>query len=170
MVVCERVARLVEDCNKYATRIYALPSKKKPSSPKIWIPPPDDFVKVNCDASLKDSGWVGLIRNKDGEVLFAGTRRCRGSWPPEIAECKAVLFGIKLASRYGFKKVIIVSESQIIISRLSKAVTYFTDLDSILEDVLSICSSFYYVNWSHVRRDGNAVAHYLASLVPFGCE
>ncbi|XP_021769835.1 uncharacterized protein LOC110734081 [Chenopodium quinoa] len=134
---------------------------------------PPDFIKINCDASLRDEGWVGVgavARNDRGEVLFAGTRRSRGCWPPEIAEGKAILFGLKLARRYGLKHVIVESDSQVTINRLSKAVTYFSDFDSVLDDIMFVSKFLDFVSWSHVRRDGNVIAHYLARLVPFGSE
>lgn len=102
--------------------------------------PPEDFIKVHCDASLKDEGWIGL--GVAGEVLFAVVRCSRGYWSAEIAECKAVLLGVKFARRYGYKRVIIKSDSQVIVSRLSKAATFLSDLDSILNDVLFLSFDF----------------------------
>ena len=49
--------------------------------------------------------------------------------------------------------------------RLSKAAIFFSDLDAILGDILSMCNAF-----SHVKRDENTVAHNLARVVPFGVE
>ena len=54
--------------------------------------------------------------------------------------------------------------------RLTKETIYFSDLDNILGDVLSLCSVFDSVKFIHVKRDGNAVAHNLARVVPFGVE
>lgn len=42
--------------------------------------------------------------------VLLGTRRIRGCWSQEIAECKAVqpvLLGVKLAKRYGVDKMIV---------------------------------------------------------------
>ncbi|XP_021724730.1 uncharacterized protein LOC110692046, partial [Chenopodium quinoa] len=164
--------RLVEDCGKYAAKVYGVVSKSKCNSPKKWLPPPD-FVKINCDACLKTNGWIGLgvaARNTAREVLFARVRRVRSYWPPDIAECRALLFGVKLARRFGYKKVIFESDCQHVSTRLSKAATYFTDIDLVLDDIFYLCSSFDFVTWSHVKRDGNFVARHLASLVLFGVE
>ncbi|XP_021741915.1 uncharacterized protein LOC110708114 [Chenopodium quinoa] len=137
------------------------------------IPTPADFVKINCDVCLKTDGWIGLrvaARNVAGEVPFAGVRQVRGFWPPEVAECRALLFGVKLALKYGYKKVILESDCQHIITRLSKASTFLTDLDSVFNDIFSICSSFDYVHWSYVKRDESFIAHHLASVVLFSSE
>lgn len=33
-----------------------------------------------------------------------------------------------------------------------------------------MCRKFDSLGWSHVKRDGNFMAHHLAKLVPFGVE
>lgn len=33
-----------------------------------------------------------------------------------------------------------------------------------------MCRKFDSLSWSHVKRDGNFVAHHLAKLVPFGVD
>ena len=47
---------------------------------------------------------------------------------------------------------------------------YLSDLDVILSEIFSASLSFHSIRWSHVKRDGNFVAHHLAKLVPFGTE
>lgn len=172
-LVRDTVTRLVEDHGKYSKRIYGAVRKSAGRSARVWSAPPEGFIKVNCDASLSVNGWSGLgavARDSDGAVLFAATRRTRGECPPELAEGRAVLVVVKLARKYGLRKVIIEGDCQGLMSRLSKASTYFSDLDSILDDVFYFSSSFDYVSWSHVRRDGNYVAHHLARLMSFGFE
>ncbi|KAK1364986.1 hypothetical protein POM88_040547 [Heracleum sosnowskyi] len=78
---------------------------------------------------------------------------------------------IKLARKYGVKKVILESDCEVVvITRLTNTSTYFADLDSLLKDVLAISSSFECICWSHVKRNANFVAHHLASFVLFGVE
>lgn len=76
----------------------------------------------------------------------------------------------KLGKRYKIEDAVLESDCQLLINRLSKGLIYLTDLDSVLGDILSICTSFKSVSWSHVRRDGNCVAHNLARIIPFGIE
>ncbi|XP_021757322.1 uncharacterized protein LOC110722354 [Chenopodium quinoa] len=171
--VLRRMTNLVEDYDKYATRIYCCKTPKAPKSPKIWKPPPQGCVKVNCDVALNVEGWVGLgvvARNHQGEVLFAGVKRYKAFWSPELAECKAVVYAVTLAKQQGFKHIILESNNSSIISRLSKASTYLSDLDSLLDDVLDTCSFFDFISWSHVKREGNFVAHHLARNIPYGVE
>ena len=62
------------------------------------------------------------------------------------------------------------SDSLVATKRLTKAAIFFSDLDAILGDILSMCNAFSSVSFSHIRRDGNSVAHNLARVVPFGVE
>ncbi|XP_021735118.1 uncharacterized protein LOC110701798 [Chenopodium quinoa] len=172
-VVLMRMANLVEDYDKYAKRIYGCKAPKAPKSPKVWKPPPQGCVKVNCDATLNIEGWVGLgviAQNHKGEVLFAGVKRYKAFWSPKLAECKAAIYAVRLAKQHGLNNVILESDNSSIISRLSKASTYLSDLDSLLDDVLDTCSFFDFISWSHVKREGNFVAHHLARIIPYGVE
>ncbi|XP_057249396.1 uncharacterized protein LOC130590838 [Beta vulgaris subsp. vulgaris] len=172
-ILLARVQRAIEEHDKYAKRIYGLQSRGGVESAKIWKAPLRGVVKLNCDASLACEGWVGLgvvARDSDGKVLFAASRRVRAHWPVEIAEGKAILMAVRLARRFGYANVVLESDSKVLIARLSKAMVYFSDLDAVLDDILMSSSCFNSLSWSHVKRDGNAVAHHLAKIVPFGIE
>ncbi|KAL2930385.1 Protein DETOXIFICATION 36, partial [Bienertia sinuspersici] len=59
---------------------------------------------------------------------------------------------------------------QSVIDRLSRATAFFTDLDTVLANILALSRTFISISWSYINRDGNCVAHHLAKLVPFGIE
>ncbi|XP_021717256.1 uncharacterized protein LOC110685101 [Chenopodium quinoa] len=171
-VLVERVGRYVEEQGKYAARIYGAAGLRSPPSPSRWHAPPANIVKINADASLADEGWVGLgavIRDHEVKLIVAATRRHRAFWSPEISEAKALLFALKLGRRYGFQEVILESDCKLIIEKLTKK-SAALEMDMVLGDILALCSNFMSVKWSHVRRDGNCVAHNLAKFVPFGFE
>lgn len=128
---------------------------------------------MNVDASLSEEGWVGLgtvARNDKGEVLFSAVRRIRARWSPVVAESKAAFFGLKKASEHGLFDVILESDSEILISKMIKGFFMFSVVDSVLEDIVSTSCNFNFLSRSHVKKDGNSVAHHLARLVPFGVE
>lgn len=85
---------------------------------------------------------VGFGRERKGDVLFAATRQVRAWCPPKVAESKALLLAIKLAKNHGYHIIILESDNQVLVNRLSKAIIYFSDLDSDLEDILSLNCSF----------------------------
>lgn len=68
-------------------------------------------------------GWVGLCviaRYSNGDVKFAANRRVRAYWTREIAEAKALELGVRLGKRFGLKDVILESDCQTMVNRLSK--------------------------------------------------
>lgn len=73
-------------------------------------------------------------------------------WPPDVAKCKAILMAVRWGQNHGLEDVIVESDSQVIISRLTVASMFLWDLDSILGDVIEYYSSFNSVNFSHVER------------------
>ncbi|XP_021739813.1 uncharacterized protein LOC110706197 isoform X1 [Chenopodium quinoa] len=164
-VIIERVYRLASDCGLYAQKIYGGAKTATCRSLKKWVLPHEGTNKLNCDASLNVEGWVGLgvvARDWQGEVLFTASRRTRAYCPPVMAESKAAPMAVRFAKRFGLKDVILEANCQVLISRLSKASVYLTDLDAILDDILSSCVDFNSVLWFHVERDRNMVTHNLA--------
>ena len=77
---------------------------------------------------------------------------------------------IKLAKCHGFDNIILESDSQVLVGRLSKTLVYYSVFDSVLEDILFFSCHFNSLAWSHVKRGGNIVAHHLIKLVPFDIE
>ncbi|XP_048501321.2 uncharacterized protein LOC104893963 [Beta vulgaris subsp. vulgaris] len=130
-------------------------------------------MKLNTDASVGEEGWIDLgvvACDSAGRVAFSAARRVRAFWPPEVAECKAIHMAVRLAKAQGLANVIIESDSQVVTTRLTTAALYFSDLDTILGDILEICNGFNPISFTHVKRDGNTAAHNLARAVPFGVE
>ena len=71
---------------------------------------------------------------------------------------------------YHMFSMMVESDALVVISRLSKAALFYSDLDAIMGDVFSLSVCFNAISFNHVKRDGNAVAHHLARVVPFGLE
>ncbi|XP_048493880.2 uncharacterized protein LOC125494354 [Beta vulgaris subsp. vulgaris] len=165
--------RQVNDFNNYTVKIYGGGHPLAAPSPGRWHAPPAGVIKLNTDASLADEGWMGLgvvARDSEDKVCFAATRRVRAYWPSEVAECKAIYMATRLAKAHGYGDVIFESDSLVATKRLTKASIFFSNLDAILEDILSTRNIFSSISFSHVKRDGNTVAHNVARVVPFGIE
>lgn len=112
--------------------------------------------------------WIGC--GCQGTILWAVTRRVKAFWPPEVAEAKAIMFALKTGRKFGVQDIILESDCKLVIDRLSKSAISSMELDTVLGDILYFCTFFRSVIWSHVKRDGNSVAHSLAKLIPLGVE
>ncbi|XP_021770709.1 uncharacterized protein LOC110734889 [Chenopodium quinoa] len=134
---------------------------------------PPGVVKINVDVALSMEGWVGLgaiARDCRGQILFSAVRRVRARWEPIVAKSKAVWFGVKKATDHGFRDVILETDSLLLASKLKRKSFSLAVVDSILEDIISASSILSSIFWSHVKRDGNYMAHHLARIVSYGSE
>lgn len=107
-----------------------------------------------------------VARYHGGRVLFAVCRRVRAWWHVDVAEGKA----LKLDRTHEMHNVIVETDCHSLATKLSKGAIFYSDLDNVLKDILVSSKSFDSIVWSHLLRDGNSVAHHLATLVPFGME
>jgi hypothetical protein len=75
-----------------------------------WVPPPDDFVKINLDgafdAESRSGGWGCVARNSDGTVIFAAAGASHNLSEALHSECIALMKAIMLAESYGMGRVI----------------------------------------------------------------
>lgn len=115
-------------------------SKQQPS---YLVCTPTGFVKLNFDVSLAVDGWIGLgaiARDSTWRVLFAATRRVRAHCFVEVAEAKAIKMVVCLEQRFGLQDVMVKSDCETVINRLSKHAIYLTDLDLVLHNIfLLVC-------------------------------
>lgn len=88
------------------------------------FPPQVGFVKINFDAHIYDGGGVGcgvVIRDWRGCAVAAGVRRWAGRWSVEMAEARAVLYGVQLARRLNFRNVVLEGDSFSVCNAIAKA-------------------------------------------------
>ncbi|PWA52426.1 hypothetical protein CTI12_AA454980 [Artemisia annua] len=133
----------------------------------VWLRPDVEHIKINCDAAWqKESGKAGLglvARDYKGEVLFSGGRlECYASSPLE-AEAKAIHWAMTRAICKGYSHVIFETDSLCLVKALHNKVTPL-QIASLFSDILSKSMTFNVCNWSFVKREGNRVAHSIASL------
>ncbi|PWA48861.1 reverse transcriptase [Artemisia annua] len=134
----------------------------------MWLRPDVEHIKINCHAAWqKESGKAGLgfvARDYKGEALFSGGRlECYASSPLE-AEAKAVHWAMTRAICMGYSHVIFETDSLCLVKALHNKVTLL-QIANLFSDILSKSMAFRVCNWSFVKREGNRVAHSIASLV-----
>ncbi|KAJ1423993.1 Ribonuclease H-like superfamily [Sesbania bispinosa] len=137
------------------------------SAPHVvkWYPPPNDFFKINVDvAHAVDDMWgIGvIIRNSSGEVLAAATRQTTTFMDPGLAEALGVRIAIEFAKDMYFDKVILQSDCKYVTDMFSSSHLAHSYIGMLVQDCLSLASSFNNFQVMHTRRDGNMCAHHLA--------
>lgn len=135
---------------------------------RVWKPPNQLMIKINVDAAQRNDGSSQLgicARNHEGNVFFSSAKRYDVSWHPSIAEALAIQFGLQCAKEENGMQILVESDSHQVISLLQMGSCPRTDLGKVVADILLLSSSFTHVEWSHTRREGNALAHHIAKHV-----
>lgn len=87
-----------------------------------WQKPPSDVLKINCDASVRGNGFVGIgfvIRNNLGKVRGAGVDRIHGNLEVDCVKALAVRHALRFAKDFGVSKLIVESDKSKVIHCLS---------------------------------------------------
>lgn len=131
-----------------------------------WNPPLQHTYKINFDAHVMEGMGVSFrfaILNNEGKMVVVAVNRHDAVWSSEMAEAGAARYGLEVAQRLGFTKVVLESDAANIVKEYTKKrreqhpIFFF-----IFEDISCLSSSFELFSCSHVRRAGNTVAHTIA--------
>ncbi|CAL1379035.1 unnamed protein product [Linum trigynum] len=111
---CEIVGRAMElwkEFNSHHTKQLRSEEEKTHN----WEPPPVGWIKMNVDAAVlkgKGTGFGAVARNENGNFVVMVVRREWNQWSPELAELKAIEFGIRMAGRSGINQMVVETDCQ----------------------------------------------------------
>ncbi|XP_021714671.1 uncharacterized protein LOC110682644 [Chenopodium quinoa] len=111
--------------------------RKAVASLASWVFPPDGSVKVNTDAHVVDGVLVGLgvvIRDSEGCLLVCATRRCPAT-TPEVAEAMAVRYGLQVARRLGYSKVVVECDAISVVQSVRRRISGYSPLFLVYDDI-----------------------------------
>ena len=133
-----------------------------------WRGPPEDWVKVNTDASfsaLSASGASGVVlRNSQGEVIAALARAYTNIADVTMAEALAARDGVLLASEQAATKVILEVDNLQVASLIRSENGLRSAISGIWHEIKELSSLFSAFDVSFVHREGNEAAHRCASM------
>lgn len=132
----------------------------------IWRKPEMGWVNFNVDGCCKGNpgttGGGGMIRNYNGEMIKAFAE-FYGQGNNNLAEAKAMLYGVKLCCNCGFSKVIVESDSMLIVNLVNQRMKPPWQLTQIIEQIREVTETGNFL-FVHIFREGNAIADHLAKL------
>jgi len=135
---------------------------------KGWTTPPEGWAKINVDgAFLPESGdaAIGVVaRDCRGLVLYTGHERISRRRCATEVEAHAVLEGIKIARDLVQMPIILESDNAVIIEALKKPVKNRAAWSSTIDEIVCISHNLEGVQWHHVKRVDNRVAHELCQM------
>lgn len=133
----------------------------------IWEKPDENWVKLNCDGSLKSdpcrAGCGGLLRNSGGSWI-RGFSQHLGNCSILKAEAWAVLEGIRLADHCGVGKLWLESDSSLVVNAVNDPSKCPMEVFGIVRSVHVMLESFDEWRMKHVRREANLCADLLANM------
>ncbi|KAF8389597.1 hypothetical protein HHK36_024116 [Tetracentron sinense] len=137
------------------------------NSSAFWVPPPDGFIKINCDGAFwdlnREGGIAPMARDLRGSVLDFRVHHfsCRS---PILAEALAILLGLQLALDNHWHSVIVESDCWTLIqSLLGKGTPSPPDVVVLVSDLLDFQADFSSLEFCFVPRALNHLAHWMAS-------
>ena len=133
--------------------------------------PSPGMYKTNFDhAMFEDSGKAGIgviIRNSRGDVMASLAKKKKKKCNPssvEIVELLAARWAVILVQELDFENSIFEGESEIVINPLQNDDRLKSSIGHLVQDTLSFVNSLKGWSFSHIGKQGNAVAHPLAKI------
>lgn len=130
---------------EYAHKVFA--PKKIPCVPGVckWSPPQEGFVKLNVDAHITGNEGVGLgvvARNSCGHVVGMAVCRFSARWEVPMVEAVAVKFGTTVASRLGFRRIVVENDAEFVVRCITKEVHGYAPIFLFYDVVRRASSTF----------------------------
>ncbi|KAL0920848.1 hypothetical protein M5K25_007863 [Dendrobium thyrsiflorum] len=130
----------------------------------IWKKPKDCYIKINTDGSVSDNryGCGGILRNNEGKLIQAFASplvKCSVL----MAELMALYKVLQICLTAGFFKVWIETDSSLVVNLVISENSGNFENYYVLKDIKRMLSHLDY-SISHIWREGNACADFLAKL------
>ena len=133
---------------------------------KRWRAPQAGFVKVNFDGAVfgeLNMSCIGVvIRDNNGAVLASCSEKMFQAYKAEETEALAARKALMFAHELGFQSVILEGDALGLIQALKSQEQNVCPLSLLVEDVKVYSNHFRRVLYSHIKRNGNSIAHSLA--------
>jgi len=132
-----------------------------------WKLPQGGFVKLNFDGTKSAAGAAAgfVLRNWQGGFLSAGTRFLENA-SILVAEATALRDGIRTALQAGHYRLEVEGDNQIVIHAVQNHILPPWQIAPIIEDIWNMIPSCESIAFSHIYREGNLAADWMAK---YGC-
>ncbi|KAL0006361.1 hypothetical protein SO802_013922 [Lithocarpus litseifolius] len=149
------------------------PSKKASAQQPRWKPPDSGFVKANFDGAIfEDLSAAGIgvaVRNEHGEVVATLAEKIPIPNSIFTLETLAARRAVLFVQELGLRNVVFEGDSESSIQAISNRLLSHSSCGHLIHDILLFASSFLSFSFSHVCRQGNALADALAKRARLSC-
>ena len=134
-----------------------------------WQPPQAEVFKVNCDGVVfsksNKSGLGVVVRNSNEQVIASLLQQLNQAYKPIEVEAEAAIRGLEFMIELGCNRVVVEGDSSIVMNGLKTKEPSLSSYGLLILDACIFENLFSKSSYSHVKREGNKVAHYLVKLV-----
>ena len=131
-----------------------------------WSPPAPGCLKVNVDGAIvsaqRTAGIKVVIRNEDGSFKAVLSKKIMALLGAVDAEVKAFEASLLLANDLGVHDIVLEGDSMIIHNALCERSPPPTSVAAVIMGIQDLCKDFRRIEFTHVRRQSNRLAHLLA--------
>ncbi|CAL1353378.1 unnamed protein product [Linum trigynum] len=130
-----------------------------------WVPPPEDFLKINVDAAVCVTGCSSglVIHGSDRHVVLALGLQHQGIIYPYLAELLAFRYVISIVASRSLTHMIVEGDSEVVVYQVRQGVFEVSIGGLVLRECLQILSSLSVcIEFRAVHRSVNSVAHRVA--------
>jgi hypothetical protein len=132
----------------------------------VWKPPQPGRYKANFDGAFfeesHEAGVGVVIRNHKGEVMASLCQRIPFPHSVEALEAYAARSAVQLSKDLGLKEVDIEGDSLTIVNDLCNPEPCYSLYGHLINDTQLLAQDGLSVLFTHVKRDGNILAHSIA--------
>ena len=104
---------------------------------------------------------IGVVQNSNGQVIDSMSQQLNQVYNSIEVKAMTAIKGLEFAAELGFDRVVVKGESSIMMNGLK---TSLSSYGLLISDECVFENLFFELSYSHVKREDNKVAHYLAKL------
>ena len=123
-------------------------------------------MKINFDGAVfsgeNKSGIRVVIRDCSGSVLASSSKKLPHALTGSEAEALAAVTALYFANELGVNKAVLEGDSMEVIKALTQTKRILSSIGPWIDDSKVLASDFVQLQYSHVRRECNRLAHSLA--------
>ncbi|XP_057423561.1 uncharacterized protein LOC130717370 [Lotus japonicus] len=161
------INRTLAKATSISVREAPRPAATKNTTPPKWKAPPRGFYKLNVDAAIRRNLGTGLgaiIRNEKGESMAAATWLIEEIEDPSLVEAAGIKWALRWTKEMGFDRVLVETDSVLFVNQWERSQTGISYFADIVKECKHLSYAFSLCTVSHVKRDCNVVADFLANL------
>ena len=161
-----QIRRFARDYIRDFKNLTSMPFASVHTAPRRWCPPADDVWKINFDGAMfgeSDEAGIGVvIRDCRGEVKAALFEKIKKPPIVDVLELMAAKRAMTFSFETKTSRVLLEGDFALVIKAIQLDGWEFAQGGHLIHDISTLKNSFQSISFSHVVRQGNAVAHALA--------